>query len=67
MGLEHAFQQTGFLVALQLMIVGSVLAPGVLGGAVLFQRFVTTAASYVVSFGPIAVLIYMLYRVSQLG
>ncbi len=67
MELEHAFQKSDFLMALQLMIVGSVLAPGVLGGTVLFQRFVRTAASYVVSFGPMAILIYVLYRVSQLS
>ncbi len=67
MEFEHAFQQSGFFVALQLMIVGSLLAPAVLGGTVLLQRFVRIAASSVVSFGPMAILLYMLYRVSQLS
>lgn len=67
MELEHAFQQSGFLVALQLMIVGSLLAPGVMGGSALYYRFVRTITSYVVSFGPVAVLMYVLYMVSHLS
>ncbi len=67
MELEHAFQQSGFLVAFQLMILGSLIAPGVLGGSTLYHRFVKTAASYVVSFGPAALLAYILYKVSHLS
>jgi len=67
MELEHAFQQSGFLVAFQLMILGSFIAPGVLGGSALYQRFVKAAASNVVSFGPVALLVYVLYKVSHLS
>jgi hypothetical protein len=67
MELEHAFQQSGFLVAFQLMILGSLIAPGVLGGSTLYHRFVKAAASYVVSFGPVALLVYVLYKVSHLS
>lgn len=67
MELEHAFQQSGFLVALQLMILGSFIAPGVLGGSAVYHRFVKAAASNVVSFGPVALLVYVLYKVSHLS
>jgi hypothetical protein len=67
MELEHAFQQSGFLVAFQLMILGSFIAPGVLGGSGLYHRFVKSAASYAVSFGPVALLVYVLYKVSHLS
>ena len=67
MELEHAFQQSGYLVAIQLMIVGSLLAPGVLGGSALYYRFVRTMTSYVVSFGPVALLVYVLYKVAHLS
>jgi hypothetical protein len=66
MELEHVFQQSGFIVAMQVFIAGSLLAPGVLGGSALYHRFVSAAATYVVSFGPMALLVYMLYRVSHL-
>lgn len=67
MELEHAFQQSGFLVAFQIMIVGSLLAPAAYGGPALLHRFVKAVASHVVSFGPMAILIYVLYKVSQLS
>jgi hypothetical protein len=66
MELEHAFQQSEFLVALQILIAGSLLAPGVLAGSDLYRRFVATVATCVVSFGPMAILVYILYRVSHL-
>jgi len=67
MEFEHAFQQSGFLVALQLLIVGGLVAPGVLAGEALYHRFVRALASTVVTFGPMVVLVYVLYKVSQLG
>ena len=41
--------------------------PAVIAGSGIYQRFVKAAASYVVSFGPLAILIYVLYRVSRLA
>jgi hypothetical protein len=67
MELEHAFQQSGFLVAFQLLAIGSLIAPAAIGGAALYQRFVRTLASYVVSFGPMSILVYVLYKVSQMS
>ena len=67
MELEHAFQQSGFLVAFQLMVVASLLAPGVIGGTAVYHRFVRSIASAVVSFGPMALLVYVLYKVSHMS
>lgn len=67
MELEYAFQQSGFLVAFQLMVMALLIAPFALGGKALYQRFASFLASYVVSFGPMAILVYVLYRVSQLS
>jgi hypothetical protein len=67
MELEHAFQQSGFLVAFQLLTLGSLIAPAALGGTILYQRFVRALASYVVSFGPMSILVYLLYKVSQIA
>jgi hypothetical protein len=67
MDFEHVFQQSGFLVAFQLFVVASLLAPGVMGWTALYQRFIRSAASSVVSFGPVGLLIYVLYKVSQLS
>jgi len=66
MELEHAFQQSEFLAALQIFVAGALLAPYVLGNSALYQRCARTVATYVVSFGPMALLVYVLYRVSHL-
>ncbi len=66
MEMEHAFQQSGFMVALQIFLSGSLLATGVFGNTDLYRRFIETVAVYVVSFGPMALLIFVLFRVSQL-
>ncbi len=63
MELEHACQQPAFMAALQVFVAGVLLAPAMTGGD-LHRRFVAAAASYVVSFGPIAILVYVLCRVS---
>ncbi len=67
MELEHAFQQPGVIAAVQLLVAGSLLAPRILGGSELYRRFTAASAAYVVSFGPMALLIYVLYRLSQLS
>jgi len=67
MELEHAFQQSGFLVAFQLMVVASLLAPGVIGGTAVYHWFVRSIASAVVSYGPMALLVYILYKVSHMS
>ena len=67
MDFEHAFQQAGFISALQMMILGSILAPGVLGRSDLYRAFAGRVASLVVTFGPMAMLLYVLYVVSRLS
>jgi hypothetical protein len=67
MELEHAFQQAGFISALQIMILGSLLAPGVMGRSDLYFTLAGRVASYLVTFGPPAMLVYVLYAVSHLG
>ncbi len=67
MELEHAFQQAGFISALQIMILGSLLAPGVMGRNDLYCTLAGKVASYLVTFGPPAMLVYVLYAVSHLG
>jgi len=66
MEFEHAFQQSGFFEALQVMIVGSLLAPGVMGRGDLYRTFVGSLAANVISFGPLGLLVYVLYKVSHL-
>ncbi len=66
MELEHTFQQPGFIAAVQLFIAGSLLAPRVLGGCDLYRRFIAAGAACTVNFGPMALLLYVLYRLSQL-
>jgi hypothetical protein len=67
MEFEHAFQQAGFISALQLLILGSVLAPGIMGRSDLYCVLAGKVASYLVTFGPPAMLIYLLYAVSHLS
>lgn len=67
MDFEHAFQQSGFLVAFQIMVISSIVAPAAMGGEALLHKFIRTMASCVVSFGPMAILVYMLYKLSRLS
>jgi hypothetical protein len=66
MELEHAFHQNSFLVALQLLFAGSLLVPGAIGGVDMYRKFVSSLATYIVSFGPMGILVYTLYRISLL-
>lgn len=67
MDFEHAFQQAGYIPAFQMMIIGMLVAPGVMGRSDLYRVFMGKAASSVVTFGPVAMLLYILYAVSRLG
>ncbi len=64
---EHAFQQSEYLAALQIFMAGALMAPGVLGSRDLYARFIAAGTAHVISFGPLALLVYVLYRVSQLS
>jgi hypothetical protein len=64
--MEHAFtMQWGNVAALQMLFVTTLLFQGIAGKGDVFRSFVETVTSYVVSFAPMALLIYLLYTVSR--
>ncbi len=67
MDFEHVFQQTGFLLALHIVIVVSVIGPGAMGRSDFYRIIVGKVASLVVTFGPMVMLLYILYIVSRLS
>ena len=66
MELEYLLQHSASFMILQLMM-GSLLVPAVIGRTDLYRSFVRSTASYVVSFGPVALLVYILFEVSRLS
>jgi hypothetical protein len=67
MEFEHLFNGSGFILALQLLCAGSLMIPAAMGRADLYHAFVRTSASSVVTYGPMALLVYVLYEVSLLA
>ncbi len=67
MDFEHAFQQSNFFLMIQMMFMGSLLVPGMINRANIYGKLVRTLATLVVSFGPFAILAYVLYEVSQMN
>ncbi len=67
MDFEHAFLQSNFFVLFQMMFMGSLLIPGIMGRIDLYGKVVRVLTSNVVSFGPVALLVYVLYNVSHLN
>lgn len=66
MELEHVMQQSGWFLVMQ-MLLGSLMVPVMIGRVDLYRAFIRSAASYVVSFGPFGLLIYVLVEVSRLA
>jgi hypothetical protein len=66
MELEHLLHQSGLLLIFQFVMV-SLMVPAMIGRGDLYRAFVRTATSNVVSFGPLALLAYVLYEVSRLA
>ena len=66
MEFEHAFQQSNFFLMFQMMFLGSLLVPSMLGRMDLYNKVVKALTSNVVSFWPVAMLAYVLYQVSHL-
>jgi hypothetical protein len=66
MELEYLFQHSGSFVILQLMM-GSLMVPAAMGRMDLYRSFVRSTASYVVSFGPVGLLVYVLFEISRLS
>lgn len=66
MDFEHAFLQSNFFMIFQMMFMGSLLVPSIIGRIDLYGKVVRALASNIVSFGPVALLVYVLYQVSHL-
>ena len=66
MELEHLLQQSGWHLFMQLFL-GSLAVPAMMNRTDLYRSFVRTAAANVVSFGPFALLVYVLFEVSRLA
>ena len=66
MELEHLLHQSGLHLILQIMM-ASLMVPAMIGRGDLYRAFVRTVTSNVVSFGPVALLAYVLYEVSRLA
>ncbi len=67
MELEYLFQQTRSFMTLQLVLSVSLLIPAAVGRIDIYRRFIRATASNVVTFGPMALLGYILYQVSRLA
>jgi len=66
MELEHAFLQSNFFMLFQMMFLGSLMVPSMLGRLDIYGKAARTAASVVVTVGPVAILLYVLFEVSHL-
>ena len=66
MELEHAFLQSNFFMLFQMMFLGSLMVPSMLGRADIYGKAARTAATVVVTVGPVAILMYVLFQVSHL-
>lgn len=67
MDFEHAFQQSNLFLLFQMMFLGSLLVPSMIGRLDLYSKVVRSLASNVISFGPVLMLAYVLYQVSHLN
>ncbi len=67
MDFEHAFQQSNFFLMIQMMFMGSLLVPTMIDRTDIYGKVMRVLASIVVSFGPFAILAYVLYEVSRMN
>jgi hypothetical protein len=67
MELEHLFQQTTYFMVLQMIFSGTLYVAELMGRGELARSFVRQAASMVVTFGPMSLLVYILVEVSGLS
>ena len=67
MELEHAFLQSNFFTLFQMMFLGSLMVPSMLGRLDIYGKAARTAATVVVTVGPVAMLVYVLFEVSLLN
>ena len=67
MDFEHAFLQSNFFMLFQMMFLGSLMVPSMFGRVDIYGKAARTAATLVVTVGPVAILMYVLFEVSHLN
>jgi hypothetical protein len=67
MEFEHAYIQSNFFMIFQMLFMGSLIVPSIIGRIDLYGKVIRVLASNVISFGPVALLVYILYHVSLLN
>jgi hypothetical protein len=67
MEFEHAFQQSNCFLLFQMMFMGALLVPGMLGRTDMYGKAIRTVTAMTVNFGPVAILLYVLFEVAQLN
>jgi hypothetical protein len=66
MELEYRFQMTTFLMVMQMVCVSAAYCIEQMTGGAMMPAFVRKLAAAVVNYGPAALLVYVLVKVSQL-
>lgn len=67
MELEHLFQYSNTYMTMQMVLAGALLVPSAIGRMDLYRSFARETASLVVTFGPVGLLVYMLFEVAKLA
>ena len=67
MDFEHALLQSNFFLLVQMMLLGSLMVPSMFGRADIYGKAARTAATLVVTVGPVGILMYVLFEVSHLN
>ncbi len=67
MEFEHVYIQSNFFMIFQMLFMGSLIVPSIIGRIDLYGKVIRVLASNVISFGPVALLVYILYHVSHLN
>ena len=67
MDLEHVFLQSNLFMLFQMMFLGSLMVPSAIGRMDIYGKAARTAASLVVTVGPVSILLYVLFEVSHLN
>lgn len=67
MELEHLFTQSNLFSMMQFVFISSLAVPALTGRFEMYRSFINSLATNVVSFGPFALLGYVLYQVSRLA
>lgn len=68
MELEHMITAAqANVMALQMLMLSALLVPAAVGRMDLYRSFAASATSYILSFTPVTMLLYILYKISHLS